>query len=168
MDVNVTWRRISGDRDPLWEKSRSLYAYFRGKKPLYIGKAEEKTVRQRFTAGDKANLFDWLADQHKLSVDSFDVLVGIPQAEAGRRVTYKVLRDLDSLLIYRLRPVGNIKGIMTIGIRRQLRVFCNGAWPLARAAFRNIGSHPAEVAFAIKHTSRTPQRDAQILKSWIG
>lgn len=139
MNVNIDWHRISGDRDPLWDKSRALYAYFRGKKLLYIGKAEEKTIRQRYTATDKKKLYDWLTERHEMSVDSFEVLVGVPQAEAGYRVTYRVLRDLEALLIYRLRPIGNIRGIMSSQIWRPgMKVFCNGAWPLARAALRNV------------------------------
>lgn len=71
-------------------KVETLYAYFWGEKLDYVGTAEEKNVRRRFTSASKKNkkkLYNWLVGRREMNIDSLEILVGILQAEAGHRGT---------------------------------------------------------------------------------
>ena len=50
----------------------------------------------------------------------------------------RILRSVESLLIYRLRPPGNIGGTGSRALRPGLREKCVGDWPLKRCGFRDV------------------------------
>jgi hypothetical protein len=89
---------------------RVLYAYFAvdDKEILYIGKADRQTVRQRRTRSAKRRFWDDLED--KRNIRKTIVRVGEIGLEEGRKLSRELLLDVESLLIKRLRPWGNIRG----------------------------------------------------------
>jgi hypothetical protein len=136
--IEIRWRAVQS-RSDAWNWSRCLYAYVdpKGMEILYIGKAWGTTVRQRFRAPDKVSLFEFLA--RELGVNRVEVLVGEPLLEPGRRLTRELLADVESLLIRRLRPRGNVTATQSRIARPGLEVLCTGHWPLTRARFRDLG-----------------------------
>jgi hypothetical protein len=134
MTVHIDWRWSKGPKNPRLGWDRALYAYFSGTRMFYLGKAETSSVEQRLAAKDHE-------DHRAKLVRSHDprILVGRPRAEAGNRVTQPVLRDIEALLIYRLKPAWNKQGIRSSLIRRPgFRVVCEGDWPFSRSAFLNV------------------------------
>jgi hypothetical protein len=136
--VKVKWTLLR-DRSSLWHEAFCLYAYSHphNNRLLYIGKADFRTVRQRLDDRDKDALFQYLNDEYGL--DEVAVLHGAIVLDGGRR-TSALLSDVESLLINRLRPVGNIMCTQRRGICRPgLHVVCEGDWPHRRAGFRDDG-----------------------------
>ena len=112
----------------------ALYAYFSGSRMFYIGKAETATVYQRLDARGHLEHRKKLLDSHQP-----EILVGRPRAEAGSRATKVILRDIEALLIYRLKPAWNKQGTKSSLIRRPgFRVVCEGNWPFSRSTFLNV------------------------------
>ncbi len=57
MIVWVHWSSIQDD-DPLWDATRCVYAYLGPEKEsLYIGKADGRTVRERWTRSAKSEFW---------------------------------------------------------------------------------------------------------------
>src|SRR5439155_20708497 len=104
-DVILHWRR--GDPKDLnrapWRWSRCLYAYLHPATQgvLYIGKADDLTVRQRFVSNFKRKFHDLYA---RLDILKFDVIAADIELTTGARVTRHWFDDLESLLIFRLQP----------------------------------------------------------------
>ncbi len=134
MFAEVKWYTL-GSRSRGWRWTRCLYAYLHpdDNKILYIGKADGPTVRKRFNAPDKDDLFDFLKDE--MGITSVVVIAGWIELEAGRRLSRELLADIESLLIRRLRPVGNVQSTRSRVSRSGLTVLCLGAWPCRRARF---------------------------------
>ncbi len=138
MEVTIDWRWAGGDNDPCWDWDRALYAYFADGRLVYVGKAEARTVYQRFMAPDKERVIEHLAKQIEGDPSRVGVLVGRPKGNLAVRVTKPLLRDLEGLLIYELKPEGNDKGKKGGIIRRPgVRVRCTGAWPFEQSVFHN-------------------------------
>lgn len=135
--IRVHWRRLRAESQG-WNSTRCLYAYVdpRDQRILYIGKADGPTVRHRFRAAGKAVLefLEW-----QLGVGVPVVLVGTILVEEGRRLSRELIADLESLLILRLKPRGNIQSIHSRIRRPGLEVECTGAWPHRRVRFTDRG-----------------------------
>lgn len=136
MHVEVEWTELEADGS-LWRDARCLYAYVDAdaKRPLYVGKADFQTVRQRFGCRGKDDLFKYF--RWELGIDAFSVIHGQPWLDEGRRLTSELLADIESLLILRLRPFGNVACTQSRISRPGLSVACVGDWPFARAEFRD-------------------------------
>lgn len=128
----VHWEAIQGpfEEDERWDWHEVLYAYVtqRTKEILYIGKAENHTVRQRLLADDKVNGF-W-TDLHKeRRVGPPDVIVGQLVFGPNERFSRKRLADAEKLLILSHDTWGNIHGAKSASLPR-MRVRCTGTgWP---------------------------------------
>ena len=135
--VEVDWTRIAARGDPLWQDSFCLYGYLnpRADQILYIGKADYQTVRQRTHGRHKAELFEYLCDHCKS--DELSIIHGQLLLEAGRRFSTQLLADVESLLIKRLQPPGNISSTCSRIYRPGLRVKCTGDWPHRRTGFHD-------------------------------
>ena len=123
----VTWRVLADDDDD-WQLMRVLYAYFL-KRPfelIYVGKAWGTTVRSRLTASDKSSF--WRAYNRTYGERIPDVMVGEVLLESGSRFTKELLADIESLIIQREKPWGNIQSTRTRISRPGMRVMCTGAW----------------------------------------
>jgi hypothetical protein len=130
--VKVRWT-LPG-KDDLLQMTRVLYAYLwhvpshadpERFEVLYLGKAWEDSVRQRFDS-NRRRLGSALRAR---GFHSVVVLVGSPECVGGR-LTSSLLRDAESLLISRLVPVFNGAGRLCYAGRKGLEVLCSGRhWP---------------------------------------
>ena len=129
--MEVRWKGIAGPKDPAWRTRRCLYAYLApdGQEVLYVGKAWGKsTVRSRWNADDKDGFWDDLEQQR--DIHKHVVLVGRVSVGDGDRLTNELLLDSESLLIYRVKPWGNIQAKESRIRRPGLRVRSSGDdWP---------------------------------------
>ena len=137
MIVEIEWTCLDHDEDERWDSDLCLYAYLHPErdKLLYVGKADYATVRERLRGADKERLFADIQDEY--DVDEVRVLRGEIRLDECRRRSSELLADIESLLIIRLQPFGNIQSTQTRIQRPGLRVTCTGDWPLARSRFRD-------------------------------
>ncbi len=135
--VEISWIALDDDRDPAWAADFCLYAYLHPDRDwlLYIGKADYQTVRQRLHGDHKADLFDFFARQY--GIEQVRVLHGDLVLEEGRRRSSDLLGLVESLLIMRLQPPGNIAYTASRPYRPGLTVKCTGDWPFKRSGFHD-------------------------------
>jgi len=132
--VTLHWSLPYRERDdPRWEYNLALYAYLRARSPeiFYIGKADGRTVWQRLNDPDKDKLW------RRVNVKAARVIVA--ELETRLCVTRQLVCDVESLLIYTIKPIGNKQATRSRNISRPgLVVYCEGeAWPDARRTFRD-------------------------------
>jgi hypothetical protein len=115
-----------------------LYAYLspNHKEILYLGKAADNTVRQRWKARDKMKLWDYL---DKNGITEHSVIVGYINLERDQRLSQELLADIESLLIKRLQPPGNVQSKKQRISRLGMQIRCSGEWPLEKKQYRDIG-----------------------------
>lgn len=139
MRVLVHWAMLRTKHDPRWNDSMCLYAYLhpRDAEVLYVGKADYSTPRRRLSGDHKSALFDDLRTERQIT--RFRALHGsIIMLDGGRR-TSQLIGDVESLVIKRVQPWGNIQSRVSRISRPGLSVECVGAWPLERSRFRDTG-----------------------------
>ncbi len=125
--VIVDWRDVSGDADESWDQLRCLYAYLAPNgELLYIGKAWGKTVRERWQR--EAKLHFWNDVERDLAVHEHCVSVGTLALLPNQRLTGELLADVESLLIQRTQPWGNLQCRTSRIERPGLIVQCRGHW----------------------------------------
>jgi hypothetical protein len=137
--VTVRWTLIQSIQDPKWQDNCGLYGYLTTShdEVLYIGKVDGCTVRQRFNAADKRVLFKDLAGErniNEVSVIVGDIILKLDGAYRPRLTSQKIA-DVESLLINRVQPWGNIACRESRISRPGMLVTCTGAWPLRRRIF---------------------------------
>lgn len=133
LHMDIEWSSLdSGYRDPPWNYCGVLYAYLSpdGRKVLNIGKAYRQSVRERLECASKDGFWSWATSQR---INGVVVLVGEISTNVAR-FTDQMLCDLESLLIFALKPPGNIANTRTRNCSRPgMRVRCIGPeWPAAR------------------------------------
>ena len=135
--VGIPWVELRDDRDPDWRANFCLYAYLHPERDrlLYIGKADLQTVRQRLHGDHKDALFDFLWNRYR--IEQVRVLQGDLVLEDGRRRSSELLADVETLLIIRLQPPGNVANTRSRLYRPGLRVRCTGDWPFERTGFHD-------------------------------
>ena len=138
MLIEVQWTFLDHDRPPLWADCFCLYAYLHPEHDglLYVGKAEYSTVPERLHGDHKAELFDDI--YHEYEIEQVRVLHGELLLEEGHRRSSELLGDVESLLIMRLQPFGNIQSRSSRIMRPGLRVECTGDWPFKRFRFHDV------------------------------
>lgn len=132
-NVELEWKCVSDDHDPLWSSTRVLYAWChpQTRRILYLGKADYLTVRRRFDCPSKDGVWEYLNEE--LGIDEVDLLVG--EFNTNARLTPELLEDTETLLITELQPCCNIQCTKSRIQRPGLRVTCRGDWPERRARF---------------------------------
>jgi hypothetical protein len=92
-------------------------------------------VRRRLHGDHKSRLFSdiW----KKYGLDQVRVLHGSLVTQEGRRRSSELLADVESLIIMRLKPFGNIQSTVSRIVRPGLRVHCTGDWPFRRLRFHD-------------------------------
>jgi hypothetical protein len=137
MDLSVHWTELQRERNRLWSANYCLYAYLHPERDwlLYLGKAGGSTVRQRLSGDHKHRLFRDIRREY--GIEGVRVLVGVLELERGRYRTSELLADVESLLIKRLQPYGNISARSHRISRPGMRVHCVGGWPFRRESFRD-------------------------------
>jgi hypothetical protein len=132
MSIGIQWKTLLADSDE-WHHRHVLYAYLNplNDEILYVGIAWHRTVRQRFMDRDKNALRDFLLDE--LGLDEVKVIVGSVWMDG--RLTRQLLSDVESLLIKRLQPAGNIMCRSGRISRPGMRLECFEQWPHQRFRF---------------------------------
>lgn len=135
--VEIPWVELQDERDPSWHAGFCLYGYLHPERDrlLYVGKADRQTVRQRLHGDHKATLFELL--WRRYGIDSVRVLQGDIILEEGRRRSGELLAHVESLLIMRLQPPGNVANTRSRFYRPGLRLRCTGDWPFRRTGFHD-------------------------------
>ncbi|SRR6266481_1243990 len=129
--IIVDWLNIS-QNVKLWQRKRALYCILHPTQDtlLYLGRAVRSTVRRRWNAADKhERVWSRMADE--LGLDKHRIIVGTFKKVAERRISEEMISDVESLLIFRLRPLLNGQSTKTRGnySRPGMTVHCTGAWP---------------------------------------
>lgn len=135
MQVGVRWFEVDVDDDERWSYTCCLYAYLAPRAPeiLYIGKCDGCTVRHRWR-----NKRDFWRDlQRERKILSHRLIVGDVALPEGFRLSRQLLADVESLLIWSIKPWGNIQGRTNRIQRSGLTISCTGAWPLIQRRFRD-------------------------------
>jgi hypothetical protein len=131
--IDIFWEIIKSEDDEMWSWSNVLYAYLdpTGDEIIYIGKAYGKTttVRTRWTAEDKDQFWADLEGERGITEDKVGVIVGEILLDKGQRLTGELVRDLESLLIKKVKPWGNITSRKNRISRPGMQVRCGGNWP---------------------------------------
>jgi len=132
MAIEIKWKTLLPDSKE-WHHTHVLYAYVHPDNGdiLYVGMAWHRTLRQRFTDRDKQALFDFFSEEFGLG--GVDVRLG--EVWMDGRLTRQLLSDVESLLIKRLQPTGNIMCRASRISRRGMRLECLNEWPHQRARF---------------------------------
>jgi hypothetical protein len=136
--IEIDWTHLDDERHPLWADSYCLYAYLHPSRDwiVYIGKADYSSVRRRLHGDHKSELFGDI--KRKYGTNGVRVLHGQLYAAKGIRRTSELLADVESLLIMRLQPFGNIQSTSGRICRPGLRVHCLGDWPRRRRRFHDV------------------------------
>lgn len=134
LDVDVVWSRLHDDHSG-WDAYGCLYAYQapRGRELLYIGKSWGVSVRGRWNYQAKSSFWDDL--ERERGIRTHIPLIGELYLPKGRRISEKLLADVESLLIYSIEPWGNIQSIQSRRSRPGLTVTCGGDWPHRKRVF---------------------------------
>jgi hypothetical protein len=135
LKIVLDWQVVPEGDDLRWSYSRTLYAYLapRASEILYIGKADGCTVRERWR--EKRQF--WADLERERNIKSHRVIVAEWDIPADCRMTRQLLADAESLLIYELKPWGNIQSQSSRIKRAGLKLVCGGAWPLSRRVFQD-------------------------------
>jgi hypothetical protein len=134
MFVRVHWYD-PGLHPELWSLSRGLYLYGHPDEEeiLYIGKVDGTTVRRRWNRSAKEGFWNTLESNRKIY--EHNILIGVIELEAGKRLTGELICDVESLLIIRIKPWGNIQCQNSRITRPGLRVLCKGDWAFRKKSF---------------------------------
>lgn len=127
--IDVHWRKLRGrSDDPGWEQQCVLYAYYSPVEEIvYIGKADRCSLAQRSTLSVKGKL--WERYVQKTGHAEWFATIGELELPEGRRFSFFLLSDIESLLIYEMEPLLNTQCITTRIQRPGLVVCCQGYWP---------------------------------------
>jgi len=143
MMLDVDWNWLPGEDhgNPAWKLDRVLYALVAPEthEVVYIGKSWGP-VRRRWLAKDKEGL--WKHLEQKLGMNKHGFVVGIVDPQKRYTLTTKLLQDIEGLLIYEVKPPGNVQGRDSRGTCRPgMVVRCTGAlaWPHPRRKFVDNG-----------------------------
>ncbi len=133
--IKIEWGCTSGKDDPLWRVKRGLYSYLHPntREILYIGKVDGTSVRQRWNYSAKSKFWDDLCSQ--LEIRQHAIIVGQLKLKFPQRHSIELLADVESLLIMKLQPRGNIQSKKKRVLRPGMAVACHGDWPVDRKVF---------------------------------
>ena len=133
--IIVDWRDLD-DEAGGWDQLRCLYAYWAPDgELLYIGKAWGKTVRERWRYESKPHY--WTDIERDRGIYEHYTSVGTISLARNQRLTHELLADIESLLIHRLQPWGNLQCRRSRIERPGLEVQCRGDWFERRATYRD-------------------------------
>lgn len=146
MEVKIKWRLVA-DSDPAWRWTRVLYGYLHPteRELLYIGKADgaHSDLLSRWRADDKLEFWQDLEEQR--GIRQHRVLVGEVYLPEGKRLSRELLSDIESLLIFIVKPWGNLQATQSRRSRPDLSVRCLGpSWP----GPRHLADHGVEVEWS--------------------
>lgn len=135
--VFVRWSPVKIKDDFLLDSKMILYCYvtLESEEIVYIGKADYCTVHERYLCKSKDAVWQRVKDRFGIHVDCY-IIVGELDLPVGRRFSSKLLGIIETLLISRIKPVGNRSGLKTRRSRPGLTIKCCGVWwPLRQQTF---------------------------------
>lgn len=159
LSVEVEWSEITGLHDEQWEDNFCLYAYV---DPVladihYIGHTKYGSIRRRKYGEHKKGVYELIFEQTGFEKKRLRVLRGDIWLENGKRRSKKLLLQVETLLIHRLKPCGNTTYIYTRNNSRPgMWVECTGHWPHTRTRFRDSES---DAEYAIRSRRRDAPRN---------
>ena len=130
--ICIEWKYLTSN----WDYDRCLYAYLHPNTSdiLYIGKAYKHSVRKRMKGNHKEELYKYIINSY--NTNKLKVIVGELILYEGCRLSEELVTDIESLLIIRLKPPGNIQNRKSRNYMRPgTCVTCEGAWPHTRSRF---------------------------------
>lgn len=135
--IEVKWRFLGDEEDDGWNVLGCLYAYLEpdSDEVLYIGKSLGVTVRGRWRRAAKEKFWDDLESER--GIHEHAVLLGELWLPSDQELTDELLSDVESLLIQRVSPWGNIQSIKSRISRPGLVVKCSGDWPHHQKTFHD-------------------------------
>lgn len=136
MIIMIDWIPLATQTTYVLEYSRVLYAYvsLKHRTIYYIGETYYGSVKGRWACQSKDRCLGRLA---LIGVDSFQILVGDVHG-GGIRLSEQLLKDVESLLILSIKPVGNKANTRSrTYCRPGMVVKCSGHWPLRRKTYRD-------------------------------
>jgi hypothetical protein len=135
MRVDVHWRKLhEPGQDEGWQQQYVLYAYYSPIEELvYIGKADFCSVAERSAPSAKRNI--WERYVQETGYRECIAALGELELSEDRRFSSPLLSDIESLLIYDLRPLLNTQCIKSRTERPGLIVCCQGYWPIDQNRF---------------------------------
>jgi hypothetical protein len=139
-EILVEWHRARKGAD-CWNWSRALYMYMLpdNTRPLYLGLAYQRTVRERWNGPDKRPLWEALRSESGLGRSRVRVYAGKIWLPEGQRISSELVEDIESLLIKRIKPWWNIRSTQSRISRPGMRILCGGSWPLPKWRFWDVG-----------------------------
>jgi hypothetical protein len=133
LQVTLHWYAVEDDDDTHWRNNLALYAYLAPIKPeiYYIGKCDRMTVRGRSCYSAKPEVWNCINERSKTHC------LIVAEIEVEQRLTRELLADMESLLIYLIKPCCNRQNTVSRGkySRIDMRVECRGKWPLSKRVF---------------------------------
>jgi len=135
MNICIKWKKLSTFNQNFCKVLYANIDILRDK-IVYIGKADFCSVKERLNGKDKKGLYDYLK---KNDIPKIRTIVGNIYLESDKKLSRELLIDIESLLVKRINPIGNIQSTKTRISRPGMRVFCEGFWPLVKNAFYDIG-----------------------------
>ena len=135
MRVDVHWRKLREPKeDEGWQLRCVLYAYYSPLEELvYIGKADFCSVAERSTPSAKRDI--WEQYMQETGYRECIAALGELELSENSRFSSPLLSDIESLLIYELKPLLNRQCIRSRIERPGLVVCCQGYWPLSENWF---------------------------------
>lgn len=141
--IILDWQDVhheTGRWSARWDYNLALYAILHARRDeiVYFGKADGCTVRARWKADDKHERV-WRRIEEELGLFKHGFIVGEFRLPEGQRLTRQVVCDVESLLIYQLKPWANSRNAKSRGrySRPGMVIYCQGHWPLRRRTFRD-------------------------------
>jgi hypothetical protein len=137
--ILIDWQDVNAEDGSRWTWTLALYAIVHPNEGeiLYLGKADGTSVGSRWAAADKHDRV-WRRIEKELGIFEHSFLVGEFYLASGVRLSGQLVADVESLLIYRLKPRANTQCIDTRNFSRPgLLVDCEGEWPLSQRMFRD-------------------------------
>jgi len=92
--------------------------------------------RQRWNRSAKSGFWDDI--EREREIKKHVVIVGIFVLEPRRRLTDELIADVESLLVKRIKPWGNIQNRETRISRPGMQVICKGTWFGDHKEYRDI------------------------------
>ncbi len=139
--IELYWRFA----DELTQHSKRAMYLFRkqnGREILYIGKAYYQSIKHRWECKAKGRLAK-LARKEKVQLRPF-----IAGVHTSRKITPKLLDDIERLLIFLVRPRWNVPRKQSCTLHhRDLVIRCSGYWPYPRTEFSYYDDFPWELSF---------------------
>lgn len=129
MKINVHWKYANNKADDILKSRQVLYSYTdnRGEEIVYIGKAYACSVKERLSGRHKDKIFEYLRKTYKFK--EYGLAVGKIKLPKSNRLSAKLVSDIESLLIYKLKPSANIQSIRSRISRPGMEIVCCGDWP---------------------------------------